>query len=76
MQQYPNQIDFLPDAQLRTFEYPVMQYPAKVTSHNLDKTPQVSGVLLGIKGQYLILDSGVINLRKYSGYKMTVASAS
>lgn len=28
------------------------------------------GRLLGIKGQYLILDSGVINIRKYGGYNV------
>jgi len=25
--------------------------------------------LLGIKGQYLILDNGVLNVRKYGGYE-------
>ncbi len=51
--------------------YPVEQYPAKVASLNLDKTPQVAGTLLGIKGQYLILDSGVLNIRKFAGYRIT-----
>ncbi len=49
-------------------EYPVEAYPEKVTSQNFDKTPVVEGLLQGIKGQYLILDSGVINLRRFSGY--------
>ena len=49
-------------------EYPVVQYPEKVTSFNFDKDPVVEGTLLGIKGQYLILDKGVINLRRFSGY--------
>ena len=43
--------------------YPVQEYPLKVTSHNLDKTPELRGTLKGIKGQYLILDTGVINMR-------------
>ncbi len=55
-----------------TLEYPVLEHPTKVVSHNLDKTPEVSGILLGLKGQYLILDSGVINLRKYTGYEVKV----
>lgn len=55
-----------------TLDYPVLEYPTKVVSHNLDKTPDVSGTLLGLKGQYLILDSGVINLRKYTGYEVKV----
>jgi hypothetical protein len=50
--------------------YPVDVWPQKVASHNLDKTPRVSGVLQGVKGQYLILDTGVINIRKYTGYQV------
>ncbi|MGH8550965.1 MAG: DUF2797 domain-containing protein [Methylococcales bacterium] len=49
-------------------QYPVIEYPLKVKSFSLDKTPEISGVLRGIKGQYLILDSGVINIRKFGGY--------
>lgn len=49
-------------------EYPVRVYPKEVKALNFDKNPEVSGELLGIKGQYLILDSGVINMRKFSGY--------
>ncbi len=55
------------------FEYPVLQWPTKVTSLNLDKDPVAGGVLQGIKAQYLIFDTGVINIRKYSGYKVEVA---
>ncbi|GAA3541341.1 DUF2797 domain-containing protein [Zobellella aerophila] len=51
--------------------YPVTQYPTKIASHNFDKNNTVSGVLLGIKGQYLILDTGVINLRKFTGYEVS-----
>jgi hypothetical protein len=57
-----------------TFEYPVMQYPDKVKSLNLEKTPEISGVLEGIKGQYLIFDSGVINLRKYTAYDIEISA--
>ena len=53
--------------------FPVKSYPEKVTSFNFDKTPVVSGGLMGIKGQYLILDGGVINIRKFSGYEVTVS---
>lgn len=50
--------------------YPVQEYPHKVKSFNLDKDPQISGILQGIKGQYLLLDSGVINIRKFAGYEI------
>lgn len=53
--------------------YPVTEYPVKVSSHNLDKTPEVRGRLMGVKGQYLILDSGVINMRKYGGYHISLS---
>ena len=52
-------------------EYPVHNYPVKVTSLDFDKTPLVGGTLLGIKGQYLIFDTGVINIRKFGGYHVT-----
>lgn len=55
-----------------TINYPVDHYLSKIQSHNLDKTPTVSGKLVGIKGQYLIMDSGVINIRKYGGYHCQV----
>ncbi len=61
----------LPEAEALSINYPIQRYPQKVTSLNLDKNPQVSGVLLGIKGQYLLLDSGVINIRKFTGYQIT-----
>lgn len=51
-------------------DYPVLNYPTKVTSFNFDKTPTVEGILQGIKGQYLILDTGVINLRKFGAYNV------
>ncbi len=53
-------------------EYPVQAHPEKVTSLNFDKQPEVAGVLKGIKGQYLILDTGVINLRKFTSYEVSV----
>ena len=58
------------DAPLLSISYPVRQYPVKITSLNAEKNPNVSGVLQGIKGQYLILDTGVINIRKYTGYEV------
>ena len=53
------------------FRYPVQSYPTRVSSFNFDKTPQIGGRLMGIKGQYLLLDTGVINLRRFSGYEVS-----
>ena len=55
-------------------DYPVLSHPEKVTSLNFDKTPEVGGILNGIKGQYLILDTGVINIRKFAGYQVTLSA--
>lgn len=53
--------------------YPVLSYPEKITSFNLDKSPEVEGKLIAIKGQYLLFDTGVINLRKYAGYQVSIS---
>lgn len=53
---------------VQSLKYPVVDIPPKISSHNLDKTPEFADRLIGIKGQYLIFDKRVINLRKYSGY--------
>ncbi|MBT4833479.1 MAG: DUF2797 domain-containing protein [Porticoccaceae bacterium] len=55
--------------------FPVREFPEKVKSFNLDKQPLVEGLLKGIKGQYLILDSGVINIRKYTGYNVRFSAS-
>jgi Protein of unknown function (DUF2797) len=54
--------------------YPVLEYPGRVKSFNLDKAPVAGGVLLGIKGQYLMFDAGVINMRKYGGYQLSLTT--
>jgi hypothetical protein len=60
----------LPAEPEQQIQYPVLEYPTKVSSFNFDKTAEVSGQLQGIKGQYLIFDTGVINIRKFSGYQV------
>ncbi|NIJ43663.1 hypothetical protein FHR24_000102 [Wenyingzhuangia heitensis] len=53
--------------------YPVENYPLKVSSLNLEKENFYQGVLKGIKGQYLIFEDGkVFNVRSYEGYKVTL----
>lgn len=67
-------LQLLEDSQPVDIDYPVSCYPTKVVSHDLDKTPLVEGTLLGIKGQYLLLDTGVINLRKYTAYQVAISA--
>ena len=53
--------------------YPVHGYPEKISSFNFDKDPVVEGTLLGIKGQYMMFDTGVINIRRFGGYELELA---
>ncbi|MBD0778236.1 DUF2797 domain-containing protein [Maribacter sp. ANRC-HE7] len=53
--------------------FPVLEYPEKVKSLNLTKTPSYKGVLKGIKGQYLIFeDNTVFNVRSSEGYYVSI----
>lgn len=63
------------EEELVDLEFPVSEYPTKISSFNFDKNPIVTGVLKGIKGQYLIFDTGVINIRKFTSYEVTVTAA-
>lgn len=54
-------------------EFPVLQYPEKPNSLNLDKTATYKGVLKGIKGQYLLFeDQTVFNIRGSEGYVVSI----
>ena len=67
-----NSLTRLAKEAVRTFVYPVLTYPTRVTALNLDKTSTVEGTLLGVKGQYLIFDTGVLNVRKFAGYDVEI----
>ena len=60
----------LSDSPVQTIRYPVDRYPTRVVALSFDKTPVVEGVLTGIKGQYLLFDTGVINLRRFTSYEI------
>jgi hypothetical protein len=55
-----------------SIRYPVLEFPKTIKSHNFDKNPLVEGMLAGIKGQYLMFDTGVINIRKFSSYEIRI----
>ncbi len=58
---------------LYEMHYPVLEYPSKVTSLSLDKTPNFQGKLIGIKGQYLLFEGGtVFNIRGSEGYVVKI----
>ncbi len=54
-------------------DFPVLNYPEKPKSLNLEKTVSFNGVLKGIKGQYLIFeDQTVFNVRANEGLVVNI----
>ncbi|MDE5009032.1 DUF2797 domain-containing protein, partial [Francisella tularensis] len=62
------------EAEIQNINYPILKYPTKLKSFNLDKDSLIDAKLIGIKGQYIIFDSGVINIRKFSVYKCILSA--
>ena len=66
----PNEVmDYFIESNTETnMEFPVLQYPLKPKSLNLGKELNYTGVLKGIKGQYLIFENDVVfNVRANEG---------
>jgi hypothetical protein len=64
----------LHETEITHLHYPVTRYPEKVNTLDLEKTPDVSGTLTGIKGQYLLFENGLaLNIRKHNGFLVRVA---
>ena len=62
------------DTKVTTLNFPVIKVPEKVKSLSLKKTPHYSGVLKGIKGQYLIFeDNTVFNIRANEGLVVKIS---
>lgn len=63
------------DDEITEINYPVEDFPNKIKSVGFDKLEVIEGKLLGIKGQYLILDNDrVLNIRKHTGYHVDFES--
>ena len=59
------------NGKITEIEYPVLRYPSKIKTLNIEKEQVYSGKLMGIKGQYLLFeDSTVFNVRNSEGYKV------
>lgn len=67
--------ELLPEAAVVAIRYPILRYPSKIKSLSFDKDKRVAGILEGIKGQYLMFDTGVINIRKFAGYEVEFSSS-
>lgn len=68
--QYIEDID-----EVLNINFPVTDYPVKVKSIGFDKVPEYTGVLKGIKGQYLLFENGIVlNIRKHGGYIVSLSN--
>lgn len=60
---------FLENSKETEINFPVLEYPGKVKTLNLAKFPFYEGLLIGIKGQYLLFEDGtVFNIRSHEGF--------
>ena len=61
--------------EITTINYPVEIYPETIKNLGFDKSPEIKGILSGIKGQYLIFENGnVVNVRKHNGYYLEISA--
>ncbi|MAN58604.1 MAG: hypothetical protein CMC08_02060 [Flavobacteriaceae bacterium] len=65
---------FLGSSTETQIDFPVLQYPNKLRTLNLEKAPYYEGILKGIKGQYLLFeDNTVFNVRANEGCVVSVS---
>lgn len=63
---------FLAAADVHQIVYPVLRWPP-ANRLNFRGANLHEGVLCGIKGQFLLLDHGVFNVREHSGYEVEIS---
>lgn len=64
---------FSENDEVTELNFPVIAFPEKVKSLSFDKTPEIVGKLMGIKGQYLLFENGeVLNIRRHTGYYVEI----
>jgi hypothetical protein len=67
-------LTILDQAKALSLRYPVKQYPMTIKKLDFDDNGTFSGKLLGIKGQYLLFDKGVVNVRNLVGQHLSMES--
>ncbi len=61
------------NSKITEINYPILKYPTKIKTLNLEKEHVYSGKLVGVKGQYLLFeDNTVFNVRNSEGYKVII----
>ena len=61
------------DAEVFEFYYPVEQYLEKARTVKLKPDEAIEGTLMGIRGQYLILDCGAFNVRSHTAHHVQLS---
>jgi len=64
---------FAAEQKLYDIHFPIENYPVKINSLNIEKTPLFTGIVMGIKGQYVLFTDGtVFNVRSNEGYVVDI----
>lgn len=64
---------FSDNDEVTEINYPINDFPSKITSIKLEKVPFFESRLIGVKGQYLIFENGgVLNVRSHEGCRITM----
>lgn len=74
-ERFPGAIEWLDSPQRHAFRYPVLRYDSPTRQLRIEPGRAVGGVLLGIRGGYLLFDRGVLNVRAHASLRVTVHSA-
>ncbi|HET6471575.1 MAG TPA: DUF2797 domain-containing protein [Pseudomonadales bacterium] len=72
---FPAALEWIDSPTPQRFEYPVSSYDGSATVLALVADAAIGGTLLGIKGQYLLFDTGVLNVRRFTSYHVELAHA-
>jgi Protein of unknown function (DUF2797) len=67
-----NEITLFESPVLMDIHFDIPSEPLKYKSINLDKNPEISGIITGIKGQYIFLGENVFNMRRHEGYLVDI----
>ncbi|MCZ6617641.1 MAG: DUF2797 domain-containing protein [Gammaproteobacteria bacterium] len=67
----PVEAVWLEDEPEERFRYPITHYPRTLERLRLGDDGLIQGALLGIKGQYLIFETGVFNVRQHTSYHVS-----
>ena len=69
----PQAVSWLEVSDVAQFRYPILDYPTTIKQLRAGKDVAVMGTLLGVKGQYLLMSNGVFNVRRFSGFHVSVS---